>query len=923
MSQSTPAGENTAAPSPHAIPDVYPNELASAEDRLIDTLETGRRARAGLTDVKAPRIGLALSGGGIRSATFCLGVLQSLAGAKLLKRIDYLSTVSGGGYIGGFLGAWISRNGNDVNSVETELPQSNSAKVGYLRENGRYIAPNGSGDLWAAVATALRSWVAVLAVLGVFVFAFFLLAALGRELLWTFGLAHPTCLPAWINQPCALQWFWASVWWAVAIDLAVVVVAPLIVAYWLLGNRPRRFAPITCTALALVVAGVIWYSWGQPEIPCLPLGDSGAGCGRWLALVAVAVALLAWLKAFVQAWRANDLAPARRWLTNALVVALGVTLALAVFGLVDSLAASWLVLQQGDTGWRSTVLHGIAAAVIAAAKFLWPMVSKGLESKKRASLPLAVVAGIGAALLALVLFTLLDYWALRFAQAVGAQSAIGDACAICQAPEWCLLLAAVVLLALSVVLGHPLGFVNLSSLHQIYTARLTRAYLGASNPIRFDPKKNPRGQNVTEPVPGDQVGMADYHPHEHGGPLHLINVTVNETISGKSQVEQRDRKGIGMAVGPAGISLGRVHHTLFTDPAVVAGNASLIASALRPVAEHKFLREQVRVFPLAPPPGSVSVMGYKSPVASSATAGAAGLAGPGLSAPSQSRGMERLPLGSWVGVSGAAFTTGLGAQTSIGISFLAGLFNVRLGYWWDSDIAPGERDERTQPSLSRELGDFATELFPAQLHLLDELLARFHGTARRRWYLSDGGHFENTAAYELIRRRVPVIIVCDCGADPDGTFDDVGNLVRKARLDFNAEIAFADPAELQNKSGVAIPAAVGKFDDLRQTNARGPLGRVSSRHAALALVFYDGKTTHDSVLLLVKPTMTSEEPPDLLNYRSAHRTFPQEPTADQFFDEAQWESYRKLGEIIGQEIFPTGKVANPSWLWTLAGAKLT
>jgi hypothetical protein len=63
---------------------------------------TGRSEGAAVT-------GLALSGGGIRSAVFCLGVLQALAKHDLLKRFDYLSTVSGGGYIGSSLTWFTSR----------------------------------------------------------------------------------------------------------------------------------------------------------------------------------------------------------------------------------------------------------------------------------------------------------------------------------------------------------------------------------------------------------------------------------------------------------------------------------------------------------------------------------------------------------------------------------------------------------------------------------------------------------------------------------------------------------------------------------------------------------------------------------------------------------------------------------------------
>jgi len=81
--------------------------------------------------------GLAFSGGGIRSATFNLGVLQRLARHKLLSHVDYLSTVSGGGYIGSWLTAWVAREGNcdsgtpgaGLRNVETQLPPNRVAQA--------------------------------------------------------------------------------------------------------------------------------------------------------------------------------------------------------------------------------------------------------------------------------------------------------------------------------------------------------------------------------------------------------------------------------------------------------------------------------------------------------------------------------------------------------------------------------------------------------------------------------------------------------------------------------------------------------------------------------------------------------------------------------------------------------------------------
>ena len=88
-----------------------------------------------------------------------------------------------------------------------------------------------------------------------------------------------------------------------------------------------------------------------------------------------------------------------------------------------------------------------------------------------------------------------------------------------------------------------------------------------------------------------------------------------------------------------------------------------------------------------------------------------------------------------------------------------------------------------------------------QSYLLDEFLGRFHGSARRRWCLTDGGHFDNTGVYELLRRRVPLILAVDAEADPDFRFDGLGNLVRKARADFDAEFEFLDEGGLCRWAG--------------------------------------------------------------------------------------------------------------------------
>src|SRR5688572_24734184 len=120
---------------PDHLDEACPPDLRSAELAAIRE----RRHVNGL-DPSAPVVGFALSGGGIRSATFCLGLFQALARQKLIRRIDYLSTVSGGGYFGSFLGTAFTRPDANADKVERDLADNHSWPVSWLRENGRFLS---------------------------------------------------------------------------------------------------------------------------------------------------------------------------------------------------------------------------------------------------------------------------------------------------------------------------------------------------------------------------------------------------------------------------------------------------------------------------------------------------------------------------------------------------------------------------------------------------------------------------------------------------------------------------------------------------------------------------------------------------------------------------------------------------------------
>ena len=268
---------------------------------------------------------------------------------------------------------------------------------------------------------------------------------------------------------------------------------------------------------------------------------------------------------------------------------------------------------------------------------------------------------------------------------------------------------------------------------------------------------------------------------------------------------------------------------------------------------------------------------------------------------------ETLSLRQWISISGAAVGPGRGMNTQLGIALLLGLANLRTGYWWDSGVSRDCRDGFPQLTFLRRFLFLLPRFFITQALLLSEWLARYPGPWARFWYLSDGGYFENLAGYELIRRRVPRIIIGDGGADPSYQFKDFANLVRKVRIDFDAEIVPFDLTSPDYNIPVAVRQHLGSLDDLKP-------GAAEPKHAALFWVNYKMEPGRSSLLLYFKASITGDETADVLNYYATHPEFPHESTGDQFFDEEQWESYRKLGEHMSSPLFDP---ANGNWFWNI------
>jgi hypothetical protein len=237
-------------------------------------------------------------------------------------------------------------------------------------------------------------------------------------------------------------------------------------------------------------------------------------------------------------------------------------------------------------------------------------------------------------------------------------------------------------------------------------------------------------------------------------------------------------------------------------------------------------------------------------------------------------GANGIQLGTAMAISGAAASPNMGYNSSKTVTFLMTMFNARLGWWLGNPGWAGHgkfHDANPRVAIS--------PIFRELLGLTSDRHSLVH--------LSDGGHFENLALYEMVLRRCRVIVVADASCDRQFAFDDLGRAIRLIRIDFGIPIVFReDPHELE-------PGAI-------------PNGASAThRHWATAVIKYSevDPTQTDGLLVYLKPTLGGDEPQDVEAYERTSDGFPHESTSDQFFSESQLESYRSLGVHTVEDMF--------------------
>ena len=795
-------------------------------------------------------VGLALSGGGIRSAAVSLGVLQALNHHDVLRNVDYLSTVSGGGYMGTSLTATMTKSGGrfvfaNPRSRDDHAPRSaeimDTDEVGHIRNYSNYLFPAGTPDVLTGTAIVLRGLVTNLGL----VLPFILLAA--AVTIWSnpsrsslkvtnvfgYSLASVISLPHFgITLFAALLGLVLCFGWAIVRSFL----------------RPRHLSefrgwlPFLAGSYLVLLVNVFFCEAqsfvidGMFTIYDAQITGRDVFLGLVTSWVKTLAAITAPIAAVVMFFR-NQLGEILKSVT-------------AKSGWMTQ-AAAWAIKA-------SVWIAGLAVPLLIWVAYLyltfWGIINDRIPTVSAAACPRGAISAT----------VRIDDQELTYRGDLERVPAAGDgACAQpgsdqkpqigpgTHTPRWLLGLAGrfahaatyvvdriplpneiwqkarrlftdrpmTALYALSgallVILAWPLK-PNANSLHRLYRDRLSKAFLFDPN-TQADPRRlkanwasRDQGRDF---APLDDMLLSELSV-EHA-PYHLINAALN--IQGSDYANRRGRNADFFLFSPRYIG------SYATDYA--------------------------------------SMQDFQ-------------------------RAARDLDLATAMAISGAAASSNMGASSIRPLTPTLALLNVRLGYWLKNPLFYSPSKDRYEKAswLRERLSRF---------YLWTEITGRLYENAHEV-YLTDGGHIENLGVYELLRRRCKMIVVVDAEADLAMHFPALVTLQRYARIDLGIRIDLPwEPIQAMTLAQMQPPARTATPSQSTPATAETPPKSSPGPHVAIGTIDYGGG--HTGYLVYVKSSLTGDENDYVRDYARRYDRFPHEITLDQLFSEEQFEVYRALG----------------------------
>jgi hypothetical protein len=925
-------------------------------------------------------VGLAFSGGGIRSATFNLGILQGLADRNLLGKFDYLSTVSGGGYIGSWLEGWIFRTGHQekqrapredqngqepspkreyttaggIKVVEKNLKSARLSRepgqedrtepqpIRFLREYSNYLTPRNrllSADTWTMVAIYLRNLLLNQTVLTLFLFALLLLPYIagwitgrvqglksthleyvapaavllalcfgmvnlrglldgdrtsGRKAPW-FQKQHwiltfivvPIFLAAWILT----AWLWSHPpYWNCQVDARLL-------EYWAAGGFVALGVP---WILSSAIGTFLWKPYGRLfwwEASALVTGavaglvmffvfheivasiDGGGELWNELSagvpLTLLVFLIVASIQIGIMGTTFPD--PYREWLARVAGLIFIFTIAWAAafaFTIYAPLGLMWLrglLLAAGGITWVASTAAGVLGAN---SSKTGDLESRTVQDALLSVTPYIFIAGL-LSLFSLALELILASVNSKRLPAGAWDQFLAESPAVAKVASWVFGLTTTKTSSTLIVRGLAVSH-TLTQRNPAFVAAHWKILEAVTN---YDLLPVFAIVSIACVCLAWRVDLNEFSMN-----LFYRNRLVRCYL-GATHVHRRPNPFTGFDGGDDLFLRELRDEYCYSGPFPIF-NATLNLVSTRDLAWQERKAESFSMTPLScgfdtwleevnlerdyPQSNELKLARYAYRPTENYAYSDGGFY-----------------VGTAVSISGAAMSPNMGYHSQPSLAMLMTFFNVRLGFW------AGNPRHKT------------TWVLPGPIFGLWRLLGELLGLTddnSRYVYLSDGGHFENLGIYELVKRRCKYIIACDAAADPDYALEDLGNAVRKCREDIGVEINLVSsvvvPAEGKKRS--AWHFVVGEIlydmvDPKRNSKVHQKDEKAHPRQENAEQI--------NGIFVYVKASLTGDEPPDVLNYQTAHTDFPHQTTADQWFTESQFESYRRLGQHIVETMF--------------------
>jgi hypothetical protein len=691
------------------------------------------------------------SGGGIRSASFCLGALQELQRGGLLKRARWILGVSGGGYIAASR-ALVAHHLRELAPADgTAAYAPGSAEERNLRNNTHYIAPDGTTVLVGVLSLFLGTIVTALMV-------FAPLFAAAHAWGWLLhGAAALTPSGAALGLSVA-PWMW------LVPGAAGLVTLMLFAWWWWTLPPPRSVAP----------AGRLGRLWA---LPTLHDPDRGSGNAHWVGWSALITAVLAVLTLGLPA--------AAYWLFGS---GGAVGTVAHFFGFGHHLTVSWAALA------------GLAAAIAAIARSCQAGLAKWNKlagQKATPSADTAVTEGMVAKVASTLRQRLLPWLASAVIVLVAVLAAVawtgdGAMAGVTAGQVWAVLVAIAVMVATRV-----LADVNRMSMHDFYRWRLANAYAVSRQAIR---EQNPalRRQKFAEAA---ATPLSDLHGAVEDYPELVLCATANVNASRETPSGQN---GFCLTFDPEHVTLHRelgsterdraqadtrdyealVGHERFTlfDLSAIAGAAisPLMGSATREAQRILLTVANVRLGVWLPHPRVVAA------------------AGAFLDARPGDAWWERRPLLLLLWYLSPHPLWDQAPDRNAGREALLWAHVLRLRRPQRESWARRVRAALWYHALQPTLGLLWAE-------------AVGHTSYRSTWVCaSDGGHYDNLGLVEALRRGARHIVVLDASGDKAHSWSTLGGAIALARADAGVEIDLGPMSMISDNEQVVAGLAPGE-----------------------------------------------------------------------------------------------------------------